>query len=396
LLIHVISGAAAIFSVVALLGSVYILLLAFTGAFSGPADKHVTLPHPSTHFLILVPAHNEEKGIAASLRSFEDLAYPVELHRVVVIADNCSDSTAAVVEQHGTECWVRNDVNAPGKGQALRWAIERAWNSKFDAVVVVDADTEVSANMLSALDGAIANGARVAQVRYDFRKEDGNGIPLFTVIGKHAENTFFWRPRSRSNLSLFLQGNGFCLSRSVLSEIPWSAGSIVEDLEYSMMLVIRRIPVAYLESAKVMARSVVSTTTATPQRLRWASGTFQMTVHWLPRLLIEAVRQRSGYIAEAACGLLFISRVLLVYLTAAALMLWLIAGQWHFSWVPGLILAAMVCQFLYVGLVLRTSAADRVTWRSVLSLPGYVVWICVVQCLALCGLRRDVWTRTVR
>jgi len=396
LLTHVISVAAGTFSVVALAGSAYILLLAFIGAFAGPVDQRVALLPRSTHFLILVPAHNEEKGIEATLRSLYALAYPPELYRVVVIADNCSDSTAAVVEQHGTECWVRNDANARGKGQALCWAIKRAWNLKFDAVVIVDADTEVSANVLSALDSAIANGARAAQVRYDFRREDGSGVPLFTVIGKHAENTLFWRPRSRWNLSVFLQGNGFCLSRSILSEIPWSANSIVEDLEYSMTLVIRRIPVAYLESAKVMARSVVSTSTATPQRLRWASGTFQMMLRWLPRLVIEAIKQRSGYIAEAACGLLFISRVLLVYLTAAALMLWFIAGQWHFSWVPGFIFAAIVSQFLYVGLVLRTSVAGRVTWRSAVSLPGYVIWICVVQCLALFGLRRDAWTRTVR
>ncbi len=50
---------------------------------------------PSSKFLIVIPAHNEESGIATTVRSCLDANYPSLLFGVIVIADNCTDDTAA-------------------------------------------------------------------------------------------------------------------------------------------------------------------------------------------------------------------------------------------------------------------------------------------------------------
>jgi cellulose synthase/poly-beta-1,6-N-acetylglucosamine synthase-like glycosyltransferase len=381
----------------ALLGSAYILFLAWVGARTGPprSDLDLASRTAQTRFLVLVPAHNEETGIRPTLASLSGLAYPLELFTVAVIADNCIDHTADVVRKVGHQCWVRTDVQFRGKGQALRWAIDCASGLDFDAIVILDADSQAHPDLLLTFDKAIANGAQAAQVRYDFRTKGGSEVSTSTVIGKNAENSLFWRPRNRLGLSVFLQGNGFCLSRDVLRHIPWSAYSVVEDIEYSMQLAARHIRVVYLESASVVAQTATCSATAMPQRLRWASGTFQIVCRYVPRLLIEAVRQRSMYLVETAFALLLISRMLLVYLTVASFGLSFLVPQVSFA-IRSTVVFSLVLQFLYLQLAFRAGANHRPSRISMICFPLYLGWLCIAQGLALLGLRRNVWARTER
>ena len=57
---------------------------------------------PSRRFRFVVPAHNESAGIAETVRSLLAVDYPRELFEVVVVADNCSDDTAAQAEAAGS------------------------------------------------------------------------------------------------------------------------------------------------------------------------------------------------------------------------------------------------------------------------------------------------------
>src|SRR5689334_19577273 len=59
--------------------------------------------------LFLVPAHNEEQLIGACVRSLRALRYPADRSTVVVIADNCSDQTAARARASGASCLERHD-----------------------------------------------------------------------------------------------------------------------------------------------------------------------------------------------------------------------------------------------------------------------------------------------
>ena len=49
---------------------------------------------PAHHrFLIVIPAHDEQRTLADTLRSCSRLDYPRPLYDVTVIADNCQDAT---------------------------------------------------------------------------------------------------------------------------------------------------------------------------------------------------------------------------------------------------------------------------------------------------------------
>ena len=58
-------------------------------------DRPETLPAQPHRFAVLIPARNEEMVISGLIDSIHRQDYPTELIDIYVIADNCTDSTAA-------------------------------------------------------------------------------------------------------------------------------------------------------------------------------------------------------------------------------------------------------------------------------------------------------------
>ena len=100
---------------------------------------------PGTHLrcTVLVPAHDEEAVLAASLDSLAGQTRRPE--RVLVIADNCTDATAQVARTNGVEV-VETVGNTEKKAGALnqRLALLLPGLEPRDVVMVMDADSTVS------------------------------------------------------------------------------------------------------------------------------------------------------------------------------------------------------------------------------------------------------------
>src|SRR5580658_4754907 len=94
----------------------------------------------TTRFVIVIPAHDEEMGIARTVKSLLSADYPHDRRRVLVVADNCTDDTADRARSAGANVLVRNEPSKRGKGYALAAAFENVLQDEnADAVVVVDA-----------------------------------------------------------------------------------------------------------------------------------------------------------------------------------------------------------------------------------------------------------------
>src|ERR1700761_8503930 len=65
---------------------------------------------PRSRLVVLVPAHNEELLIARTVRSLLGQTYPRELFQLAVIADNCSDATAAIAATAGADVVMVRDA----------------------------------------------------------------------------------------------------------------------------------------------------------------------------------------------------------------------------------------------------------------------------------------------
>jgi cellulose synthase/poly-beta-1,6-N-acetylglucosamine synthase-like glycosyltransferase len=125
---------------------------------------------PSRRFDIIVPAHNEETEIARTVQVLLAMDYPRELYRVLVVADNCTDATADEALKAGAEVLLRASTDRRGKGHALAYAFDRSLSDGFaDVIVVIDADTIASSNLLKAFAARFEAGAEVVQADYGVR-----------------------------------------------------------------------------------------------------------------------------------------------------------------------------------------------------------------------------------
>src|SRR5262249_45829723 len=137
----------ALLAVPTALACLYLLLLTLLSA-------RLPRPQPAARrvrFDVIVPAHNEAEVIERTVHSLLRLDWPRARFGGLVAADNCGDATAALARAAGAKVLERRDTTRRGKGYALEFAFARSRADGFaEALAVVDADSEVSANLLEA------------------------------------------------------------------------------------------------------------------------------------------------------------------------------------------------------------------------------------------------------
>jgi cellulose synthase/poly-beta-1,6-N-acetylglucosamine synthase-like glycosyltransferase len=326
--------------------------LAFLAALSRTTSPPTRGPRRQ-RFDVIVPAHDEAGGIAATIASLAALDYPRELYRILVVADNCTDATADVARAAGATVLVRGDTSRRGKGYALTHAFGRILTEgRTDAVVVVDADTVVSRNLLGAFADRLDTGATAVQADYAIRNPDASWRTSLLAIAFASIHGLRSRGRERLHLSCGLRGNGMCFSAALLGAVPYDAVSIVEDVEYSIRLGLAGVRVAYAAEAHVYGEMPATERDSRTQRRRWEAGRAEMLRLHAPRLLARGLKMRQRLALDLAADLLVPPLATVAIATAA-----------------GLIVAALV-----------SYAAGRVT-------PGSWVWVACALGLSMYVLR---------
>jgi 1,2-diacylglycerol 3-beta-glucosyltransferase len=262
-----------------------------------------TLRTPTRRFRFVVPAHNERAGIGDTVASLRAVDYPAHLFEVVVVADNCSDDTADVARAAGATVMVRNDLEKRGKGYALDHAFS-ATPPEVDALVVIDADTLVSPNLLRAFAARRDAGARAMQADYAVRNPDAAWRTRLVAIAFGAFHIVRSRARERLGLSCGLRGNGMCFALSLLQEIPHRAYSVVEDVEYGLRLGEAGERVHYTDEAHVYGEMVTTAAAANTQRRRWEEGRKALVRENAWRLLKAGLQKRDRVRLDLAFDLL--------------------------------------------------------------------------------------------
>ncbi len=357
-----------------------------------------TTEAPTTRFDIVVPAHNESAGIAATIESLLGIDYPPELRRVVVVADNCSDDTAAKAEAAGATVFVRFDDKLKGKGYALAHAFEKIEaENKVDAVVVVDADTTVSKNLLAAFARRYAAGAHAMQADYAVRNREDSWRTRLMVIALAIFHVLRSLGRERLSLSAGLRGNGMCFSREVLREVPHDAFSVVEDLEYGIRLGMKGYRVHYAHDAHVYGEMVAGEKDSRSQRRRWEQGRFAMMKSHGPKLLGEGLRTRNGVLLDLAMDVLVppLAQLVLIIMLGGGAALTLMLAFHQPAWVT---IPWSISLFFVVVYVLRGWILSGVGPRGLLDLcwaPVYMVWK-VWLAVTRSNQKKNEWVRTTR
>ncbi|MEI9953270.1 MAG: glycosyltransferase [Pseudomonadota bacterium] len=326
-------------------------------------------------FRFIVPAHNESAGIAATVQSLLSVDYPRALFDVLVVADNCQDDTAEQARRAGAVVLERHDTQRRGKGYALLLAFSEL-PPEVDAVVVVDADTLISSNLLWAFAARRDLGAVAAQADYAVRNPNASWRTRLIAIAFGAFHIVRSRARERLGLSCGLRGNGMCFSAQILAQVPHNAFSIVEDVEYGLRLGEAGHRVHYADEAHVYGEMVTTAAAATSQRRRWEEGRKELVKRNAVRLLREGFARRNRVLFDLALDLLVppLSRIAVASLVGA------LAAFALSVWSRSATLSGVSFGFCLVAValyVLRGWTVSGTGARGLLDLclaPVYVAW----------------------
>jgi cellulose synthase/poly-beta-1,6-N-acetylglucosamine synthase-like glycosyltransferase len=318
----------------------------------------------SIRMAVIVPAHNEEAHIGRCVRSI--LISEPESAEVLVVAHNCSDSTALEAKRGGARVLTLDDPSQTGKGCALRYGFSVALTEGFDAVLVIDADSLVASNLIRAVRNRFISGAMALQCRYEVDNADANQRTRLMSFAFVAFNVVRARGRARLGLSAGIFGNGFGLHRGVIQEVPFSAHSVVEDLEYHLNLVRAGIRVEFLNSASVLGEMPVGGRGAATQRSRWEGGRLRMAKEWSIPLLWEVLRGRISLV-EPLLDILGLPLAFEVLLLCCGLCL-------PVSWLRLYAIGGLAIIALHLLAAAVFGPGFRASARILVAAPGYIIW----------------------
>jgi cellulose synthase/poly-beta-1,6-N-acetylglucosamine synthase-like glycosyltransferase len=297
---------------------------------------------------VLVPAHDESVGIVATLVSIRAQLQGGD--RVLVVADNCSDDTAAVATAAGAEAIVRFDSVQRGKSHALDFGVRHLALAPPEVVIIIDADCLLEAGALDQLARLSLASERPVQALYLMRSPPGASLK-----GKVAQ--FAWTVKNwaralgyqRLGLPCQLMGSGMAFPWPLMAQAELASGHIVEDLKLGLDFARQGRSPLFCPQAEVSSVFPSNAEGAQSQRTRWEHGHLAMIVKEGPALILESVRSKNRDLLALALDMCVPPLALLVLLSLVlgifSLLPWALTGSampWLLALINPLLLGVAV------------------------------------------------------
>ena len=374
-----------------------LVLLVETIAASLPARPKPLLSATSRPVCaVLIPAHNEEIGITNTLQNVLRELIPGD--RILVIADNCTDTTATIAASLGVEVLERMDTQRRGKGFALEFGLNHLAQNPPPFVVILDADCLLEPGSLSALVDQSAESEGVRQGIYlpggNFGADVRKQWSAFAIRFKNEVRPY---GLYRLGLPCLLTGSGMVFPWKAILSINWGTSDIVEDMKLGIDLSLRKFAPQLCPGARVFSEAPPSEQGAIKQRMRWEHGHVQTILSQVPRLLWGAIRQGRpalvGLALELAVPPLSLLILVLIAIGTGSLSWWQLAeGSPLPAWMS---LAGLSVLILTISLAWGKYGRGIVPIKSFMLLPVYILWKVPIY-LRLVGKREKNWVRTER
>ncbi|MFD1211261.1 glycosyltransferase [Arthrobacter sp. GCM10027362] len=347
---------------------------------------------------VLIPAHNEEVSLPGTIASLQAQSHRPK--RIVVVADNCTDSTVALARTAGVEVFEsagNSQKKAGALNQALRWLLPEQGDN--DVVMVMDADTRLNDGFLEAAVRRFTDDRALMAVGGIFYGEEGHGL-----LGQFQRNEYIRYAREmrrRRGRVFVLTGTASMFRPAALRTVAESRGrsipgtpgdvydtaALTEDNELTIAL--KSLGGLMISPAEctVVTELMPSWRTLWAQRLRWQRGavenigaygiTPQTMRYWAQQLGI-------GY-GVIALG----SYLLFLFLTVSALDTWIwfpfwlelgavfalerVVTVWRGGWRARLLALAlfpelffdMFLNAVYIKGIIDLSLGRQATWKHV-------------------------------
>jgi len=253
------------------------------------------LPAAAPHrFAVLIAARNEETVIGDLLDSLHAQDYDMSLITVFVIADNCTDRTAAIASEKGAVVYTRQNKQAVGKGYALEALlahIKSDYPDGYDAYLVFDADNLLAPDFLTRMNESFSAGNEIITCYRNSKNYGSNWISAGYALWFLRESRFLNGAREALGSSCAVSGTGFLFSQKILNECDgWPFHLLVEDIEFSIHNILSGHRIAICQDAVIYDEQPTDFAQSCRQRLRWAKGYIQVFQKYGGKLLKGAAR----------------------------------------------------------------------------------------------------------
>lgn len=342
---------------------------------------------------VIMPAHNEGARIAPFIEKL--LPQLGESDRLLVVADNCSDDTAAVARAAGAEVIERQDPDRRGKGYALAYGRDHLRSNPPECVVVLDADCELEAGALPLVAIMAVKHGGAAQSCYLMRPNFSSPMVEISNFAFLIKNRVRLRGMTRLGAPSLLVGTGMAFDWRLFVDAPLATGDLVEDLALAIDFVKMGKPPLFVEEAQTWSDHAAAADTLV-QRTRWEHGFVTTARRNALPLLLDAVRNMSF-------GRLWLGLHLLVpplaflmafsfAILAAGAMLTLLGA----SPLPTVILAgALTITTTLLVLIWAREGRAMLAPATLLRIPIYILWKIPIY-LRLIRKPETEWQRTRR
>jgi cellulose synthase/poly-beta-1,6-N-acetylglucosamine synthase-like glycosyltransferase len=309
-------------------------------------DKR-TFDYPSCS--ILIPAHNEEKVIGATIESMLQLEYPKDKLQIIVINDGSKDSTKDIIQRYASRDPRVQLFDIPkgegGKGKSRTLNLGRH-QAKGDIIAIYDADNTPDKDSLRYLVAQLLDNKELGAVIGKFRTVNKKATLLTRFI--NIETLSFqlmlqagrWQMHGISTLP----GTNYVMWNHLIQKLGgWDEEALTEDSELSIRIYEEGYKIKFIPYAVTYEQEPQEWGVWIKQRMRWVRGNnYVVKKFWkeIPhfkskRLAFDLLYTLSLYyiffVAVVFSDILFI--VSLFQVVAISL-----PGPYTFVWVTSLIL----------------------------------------------------------
>ncbi|TDD94518.1 glycosyltransferase family 2 protein [Actinomadura rubrisoli] len=294
---------------------------------------------------VLIPAHNEAKQITETIASLRGQERRPD--QIVVIADNCTDATAAFAQLCGVEI-VGTRGNRHKKAGALNQVLDRLLPifGPNDAIMVMDADSALDPGFIRHGVGYLATG-RYAAVGGTFTGKPGGG-----AVGMFQRNEYARYARDVRRLqgkALVLTGTATIFRATTLQEVVaarregrlpglphvYDVRVLTEDNELTLAILHLGFRILCPMECTLTTEVMPTWRDLARQRLRWKRGALENLVdygwtpitrpYWGRQLLsLIGILVIAAYLASLAYSAIWLGGIKLIPLWAGVTVIFMI------------------------------------------------------------------------
>lgn len=344
---------------------------------------------------VLIPAHNESAVIAETLRSI--LPQLVAGDRALVVADNCTDETAAIARGHGAEVTERNDPERRGKEYALDHGVRRLRDDPPGVVIIIDADCRARPGTIERLARVCHETSRPVQALYQMHSPDG-------AVRKIRIAEFAWIVRNhvrplgnlRFGLPCQLMGTGMAFPWDVIRNADLVSGQLAEDMKLGIELALSGYPAVFCPDAVVTSFFPRDRTARNTQSTRWEHGHLTLILREFPRLIARAIRKGDAGLLVLAADLMVPPLTLLAFVLAIVLLSgYLLFRIESVVWPFHVSLVALWLFIIAITVAWHGWGRGSVSFLSLLAIPFYMLSKIPLY-LRFLVKRQKTWIKTGR